>query len=61
MKDLSAKEFITLLKKNRFVYERTRGDHAIFKRNHEMAVVNTCGRGFNKMIARRLIKQFGLV
>lgn len=56
-KEFSGREFKRILMNNGFEYVRQSGDHAIYKRGNETAVVNT---KLNKMVARRLIKTHNL-
>ena len=56
-KEFNGREFKRILMNNGFVYVRQNGDHAIYKRGDELAVVN---KKMNKMVARRLIKTHNL-
>lgn len=56
-KAYSDKEFKRILRANGFVFDRCTGDHMIYKRGSEMAIVS---RPMSKMIARRLIKELNL-
>ena len=56
-KEFSSKEFKRILMDNGFEFVRHNGDHAIYKRGGETAVVN---KKLNKMVARRLIKTHNL-
>lgn len=57
MKVYSTREFIQILKKNGFTYNRSKGDHLIFKRGIKTITIN---RGLNRMVAQRLIKENNL-
>ena len=56
-KEYSTQEFKRILIDNGFEYVRCNGDHWIYKRGNEVAVVN---KKLNKMVARRLIKTHNL-
>ena len=56
-KEFSIREFEQILKKNGFKFYRQKGDHLIYKRNSEMIVIT---KKLNKMIARRLLKEYHL-
>ena len=56
-KEFSSKEFKRILMDNGFEFVRCNGDHYIYKRNNETAVVN---KKLNKMVARRLLKTHNL-
>lgn len=56
-KEYSIHEFKTILNNNGFVLIRCNGDHWIYKRGNETAVIN---KKLNKMVARRLIKTHNL-
>ena len=56
------REFTKLLRGNGYSFIRSRGDHMIYKNEEgRMIVFNTRGRGLNRMVAQRLIKENGLV
>lgn len=59
-KTWTAREFETMLRKNGFEYARCNGDHKIFKRNGRVITINVRGNGLNRMVARRLIKEYAL-
>ena len=56
-KEFSTQEFKRILMDNGFDLIRCKGDHYIYKRGGETAVVN---KNLNKMVARRLIKTHNL-
>ena len=58
MKTYKFRDFERLLKSNGFMLARTSGDHFIYKRGGETAVINTRP---NRMICRRLIKEYSLI
>ena len=60
-KTWTPREFETLLKKNGYVYSRCNGDHKIYKGKRGTISFNVRGNGLNRMVARRLIKEFELV
>ena len=57
-KTYAKREFEALLKLNGYTYERCRGSHFIYKRGREIISIP---KNLNKMIARRLIKEKGLM
>ena len=57
MKSYNSREFVRVLMNNGFEKVRHKGDHGIWKRNHEMVVTD---RNMNEMIIRRLIKEHDL-
>ena len=61
-KTWTSREFTKLLKRNGYEYSRCSGDHMIYKRDGRTISFNVCGkRGLNRMVAQRLIKEYGLI
>ncbi|WP_026667620.1 type II toxin-antitoxin system HicA family toxin [Butyrivibrio sp. AE2005] len=58
IKQYSFKEFCKLIRKNGFELDHVKGSHFIFKKESRTMVVN---KNLNKMVCRRLIKEFELV
>ena len=58
MKQFSVKEFLGVLSKNGFYYERQKGSHQIWKRGQETVSVPVIK--LNQMMARRFIKEYNL-
>lgn len=56
-KSYSKREFHRVLLDNGFELVRTRGSHYVFKRGEEEIVTN---KDINKMVARRILKQYKL-
>lgn len=56
-KEFSSQEFIRILLDNEFEYVSCKGDHKKFRRRNETVVVN---KKLNKMVARRLLKEYNL-
>ena len=56
-KEFSSQEFIRILLDNGFEYASCKGDHKKFRRGRESVVVN---KKLNKMVARRIIKEYDL-
>jgi len=56
-KEYSTQEFIRILLNNGFEYVSCKGDHKKFRRGNEIVVVN---KKLNKMVARRLLKEYNL-
>lgn len=54
MKQYSAREFIKIMRKNGFEYNRTKGSHQIYCRD---GITVPIPIHLNQMIARRLIKE----
>ena len=57
-KTFSRRECLSILKYNGFVYERSTGDHNIYKRGKE--TLSITANKINPMIFRRLMKEFNL-
>lgn len=54
----STKEWIRILEKNGFEYQRTKGDHYIYRRGKDVVVAT---KDPNCMMTRRLIKEYNLI
>lgn len=57
-KQFSSKEFSRILLNNGFQYEYCKGSHKHYRRGKELAVIPV--NNANKMLCRRLIKEFNL-
>jgi len=55
----SAREFACLLRNNGYSYDRTKGDHVIYKKNGQL--ITFTARKLNRMIVKRLIKEYSLM
>lgn len=53
---IKLKHFINVIKKNGFEYDRTSGDHYIYKRNGKHISIPH-GKEINAVLARRLLKE----
>ena len=60
-KTWTSREFADLLSKNGYHYDRCNGDHKIYKNDRRTISFNVRGRGLNRMVAQRLIKEYELV
>lgn len=58
-KNYKRRDFIRILIDNGFVYDRTRGDHEIYKRGKQHISV-PYRTDLNRMLTRRLIKEYNL-
>ena len=58
MKQYNFKDFCKMLGKNGYSLARINGSHHIYKNNDKTIVVN---KDLNRMVCRRLIKDYGLV
>ena len=58
MKTFNSREFAELLIENGYEYTRCKGDHKIYKNKEKTICFNW--RKLNKMVARRLIKEYNL-
>ena len=56
-KTYTSRTMMKLLKKNGYSLVRCKGDHFVFKRNNQTAVVT---KDLNEMVALRLIKEHDL-
>lgn len=54
----TAREFACLLRDNGYSYSRTRGDHIIYYKDGKH--ISFTARNLNRMMARRLIKEYNL-
>lgn len=52
------REFIIILRKNGFEFDRCHGDHSIYKRNGKHISVS---KNLNRMVCERLIKENHLI
>ena len=59
MEQITGKQFVRVLSKNGFEFERQRGSHQVWKRGTETISVPV--RNLNRMIARRFVKEFDLI
>ena len=59
MKTYNDREFKNILKKNGYVYLRSKGDHNIYI-NERTGRKVTINKSLNKMVARRIIKEYAL-
>lgn len=57
MKQYNTREFKKILTNNGFLYDRTSGDHFIYKRENDIIVINN---NINMMVAKRLVKTYRL-
>ena len=55
----SAREFACLLRNNGYSYDRTKGDHVIYKKNGQL--ITFTARPKKRMIVKRLIKEYSLM
>ena len=55
----TAREFACLLRNNGYDYDRTKGDHVIYKK--EGRSITFTARKLNRMVAQRLIKENNLI
>lgn len=55
----SAREFACLLRNNGYDYDRTKGDHVIYKKQGR--IITFTVRNLNRMVTQRLIKEYNLV
>ena len=58
MKTYNSREFANVLIKNGYEYLRCKGDHKIYTNGERKITFNW--RSLNKMVARRLIKEYNL-
>ena len=58
MEQITGKEFVRVLSKNGFEFERQRGSHQIWKRGAETISVPVIN--LNRMLARRFVKEYAL-
>ena len=61
MKSYSVLEFERILKRNRWVYQRQKGSHKIYKKENEAKVAAIPCVKLSKMISNRLIKELSLI
>jgi len=54
----SAREFACLLRNNGYCYDRSKGDHVIYKKGSR--IISFTARNLNRMVAQRLIKEYNL-
>ena len=59
-KQFKTREFLKIVKKNGYRYERSNGDHDIFFNGINHLTVPTGSSDINIMLARRLIKEYNL-
>ena len=60
-KSYTVREFKQILINNGYTYSRQRGDHLVYTNGGRNIVITAKEKGFNKMIARRLIKENNLI
>ena len=61
-KTWTPREFAKLLRKNGYEFDHGNGDHMIYRNASGRPIsFNTRGNGLNRMVAQRLIKEYGLV
>lgn len=56
-KPYDLQSFRKLLDKNGYVYDHCKGSHFVYKKGSRSLVIN---KDVNRMVARRLIKEYGL-
>ena len=59
-KQFKTREFVKIVKKNGYYYERSSGDHDIFYNGSKHLTVPTGSSDINIMLARKLIKEYNL-
>ncbi len=59
-KEYSFRDFRILLRQNGYVFSRNSGDHVIFCNDVNTISVPYKGKGLNRMLVRRLIKENNL-
>ena len=60
-KEYSFREFRLLLRQNGYYYVRSCGDHNIFSNDVKVISIPNHGKQLNRMLCRRLIKEYELV
>lgn len=58
-KEYTPREFVALLKRNGYEYDRSKGDHKMY-RNKEGNTIAVTTTKLNRMVAARLIKENNL-
>lgn len=57
MKSYSDREFIVILNNNGYRHIRSRGSHAVYSNGVRTLTIN---KGMNRMVVRRLVKEYNL-
>lgn len=62
MKEYSVKDFSAILRRNDWKYSHTTGSHAVYKKKKSVSIsIPIIKKTVSKPLARRLIKEHGLV